>query len=695
MSAFEVPTIEKLMEKRVTNLPLALNIILLITFIIFFINIEYSALGYILSFLVILSAIIKKRYNLNLYWETGLSVLFTLLIRPDEINAGGNYISFGRVPLLYLQFFLLLNLTIKLFKEKKVREVYMIYGECFLSVLISTGLIGSDNMGISPFLFLMFGISTVIFFHDLIDLTYPRARKQSAPAWKRNMIIVVIVLVFLFTVFQISHKMKANEQKILQALAGNKMLSSSSLFQASTDLAQTENLYQSQAVVMKLFSPTSSGKLRGKVYNNYIKGGRWKTETESWFVDGKQRNIPGFFNVNEESRLKFFSIENISETKMDSASIDEIYMNQSRNHLVYLSYGATGAITGIDKLKIDNMGNLFSISSPVSYSRIIKLPQKFLLESVRNSTYSPEDLKVPEDLLPVFKEHALKITGNKKTIPRKIMAVEQYLQSNYKYKRGIKREKKKMDPVEEFLVEKPSAHCEYFASSMTLLLRSVGIPARYAVGFVVHEYNPAGGYFIVREKDAHAWVEAYIAGKGWVPFDPTPPSDMPGFGSQPKSNWFDAISTRIQVLVQSIKSGSIKKAWAQIRELGISLYKTPVFLTVILIFLVAVFYRLIRILWLKLRGNDKKFLSTEEEKVYQLKKMLEKFDKKIKAKHILRPRHLTLMEFIDFLSGKNLDPDYFKSVREFINDYYCIRYTTEQIDENALDLLKNKLEKIR
>lgn len=83
------------------------------------------------------------------------------------------------------------------------------------------------------------------------------------------------------------------------------------------------------------------------------------------------------------------------------------------------------------------------------------------------------------------------------------------------------------DPLDNFLFRYRSGHCEYFASAMVLMLRSQGIPARLATGFLGGEYNPFEGYTIVRDGNAHAWVEAYLPGTGWKVFDPTPPAGRP------------------------------------------------------------------------------------------------------------------------------------------------------------------------
>jgi len=70
-------------------------------------------------------------------------------------------------------------------------------------------------------------------------------------------------------------------------------------------------------------------------------------------------------------------------------------------------------------------------------------------------------------------------------------------------------------------------NCEYFATSMAILLRLNGIPARLVAGYKGGTYNEIGGYYLVRESDAHVWVEAFIKDKGWVRYDPTPASFYP------------------------------------------------------------------------------------------------------------------------------------------------------------------------
>jgi hypothetical protein len=83
------------------------------------------------------------------------------------------------------------------------------------------------------------------------------------------------------------------------------------------------------------------------------------------------------------------------------------------------------------------------------------------------------------------------------------------------------------DPLAEFLFERRKGHCEYFASAMTVMLRTLGIPARLVNGCQSGTYNPISDLWVIRASDAHSWVEAYLPGAGWTAFDPTPPDPNP------------------------------------------------------------------------------------------------------------------------------------------------------------------------
>jgi transglutaminase-like putative cysteine protease len=106
-------------------------------------------------------------------------------------------------------------------------------------------------------------------------------------------------------------------------------------------------------------------------------------------------------------------------------------------------------------------------------------------------------------------------------------AIENYLRTHFGYTLQLSRVPPR-DPLAEFLFVRKQGHCEYFASSMAIMLRTLRIPSRVVNGFRTGEFNDLTSQYVVRESDAHSWVEAYFPGYGWVTFDPTPASASSG-----------------------------------------------------------------------------------------------------------------------------------------------------------------------
>ena len=104
--------------------------------------------------------------------------------------------------------------------------------------------------------------------------------------------------------------------------------------------------------------------------------------------------------------------------------------------------------------------------------------------------------------------------------------MEQYLSTHFRYTLELPRSLPQ-DPLANFLFERKKGHCEYFASSMAVMLRSLHIPSRIVTGFRGGEFNDLTGQYVVRASDAHSWVEAYFPGSGWISFDPTPAGNLP------------------------------------------------------------------------------------------------------------------------------------------------------------------------
>jgi len=124
---------------------------------------------------------------------------------------------------------------------------------------------------------------------------------------------------------------------------------------------------------------------------------------------------------------------------------------------------------------------------------------------------------------------ARKVTARASSDEARAQAIESYLRQNFGYTIQLP-SRESPDPLAEFLFERRKGHCEYFASSMAVMLRNLGIPSRIVTGFQGGSLNPITGWHVVRASDAHSWVEAWIEGRGWATFDPTPPGPGPQAG---------------------------------------------------------------------------------------------------------------------------------------------------------------------
>ncbi|CAK0770455.1 protein-glutamine gamma-glutamyltransferase [Gammaproteobacteria bacterium] len=114
--------------------------------------------------------------------------------------------------------------------------------------------------------------------------------------------------------------------------------------------------------------------------------------------------------------------------------------------------------------------------------------------------------------------------------------------------------------VDDFLFHTRRGYCEHYASAATFLLRAGGVPARVVTGYLGGEYNPLGGYLLVRQMDAHAWVEAWLGDDdGWVRIDPTavlPPERV----NRDQTSWSEQPS-RVLTLVTGPSIGMMAEVW--------------------------------------------------------------------------------------------------------------------------------------
>src|SRR5579864_1892667 len=182
-------------------------------------------------------------------------------------------------------------------------------------------------------------------------------------------------------------------------------------------------------------------------------------------------------------------------------------------------------------LLADRTGSLFNPSRNNTKSRYegtAPLPLATPSDLRKVSPRYPDDirdtyLQLPQ-LDPRIKKLAEDITARSTNDYDKAANIRRYLISNYAYTLDLTAPLNG-EPLANFLFVRRAGHCEYFATAMTIMLRAVGVPARYVTGFLPGEYNDVGGDYIIRGSDAHAWVEVYFSDYGWITFDPTPPAN--------------------------------------------------------------------------------------------------------------------------------------------------------------------------
>jgi len=152
------------------------------------------------------------------------------------------------------------------------------------------------------------------------------------------------------------------------------------------------------------------------------------------------------------------------------------------------------------------------------------------------------------------------LTAEQDSAYDKTVAINLHLLRHYAYNLQAPPLPAGADAVDYFLFESKQGSCEAFASAMTVLLRAAGIPARLVTGYATGTYNLFTGYYEVRNADAHAWVEVYLPGAGWIEWEPTPGFPTPEeVSAQTAGRWLARDAARwagasVQRLLASLPS---------------------------------------------------------------------------------------------------------------------------------------------
>lgn len=251
--------------------------------------------------------------------------------------------------------------------------------------------------------------------------------------------------------------------------------------------------------------------LRGSVYDKYS-GFNWsKSRRASQIYDEKK-----VMNLPSQITFRDLAIEIKPERLISSTLFNALYPVG-----VYMDNG---------KIYINDDLEMYTnkiIDNETSYRMSIKIP--LLSKNMLRSAKSEIDdkirsiyLRLPSTIPDRVKNLVTDLTAAKTNAYDKAIAIQNYLRSNYKYTLEPQIVPEGKDFVDYFLFEGKEGYCTYYASSMVVMLRIAGIPARYVEGFLVQTQGEGYKSYKLFDNNAHAWVEAYFGEYGWVTFEPTP-----------------------------------------------------------------------------------------------------------------------------------------------------------------------------
>src|SRR5215211_3693335 len=278
----------------------------------------------------------------------------------------------------------------------------------------------------------------------------------------------------------------------------------------------------SDEVVMKVRSEEPVP-YRGVVFDDY-NGMGWEISTGQ-----KAEKL-----TSDSVRFDTFTAMNTESGEGPAREVAQVFrIEKDSSNVIFGAYHPETVFFPTSNIKIDPYASLrapYKIPEGSAYSVISRVPNASPDQLRSAGTVYPEEIEskytqLPPTGLERTRALASRLTKGTNNPYDAVLKMNQYLKENYPYDLSIPPQNKDIDAVEYFLFEQKRGYCEQFSSSLAVMARSLGIPARVATGYTPGEYNPFTGYYDVRASDAHAWVEVYFPGYGWSTFDPTPSFD--------------------------------------------------------------------------------------------------------------------------------------------------------------------------
>jgi hypothetical protein len=176
-------------------------------------------------------------------------------------------------------------------------------------------------------------------------------------------------------------------------------------------------------------------------------------------------------------------------------------------------------------------------------------------------------LSLPDELPGRVRNLAIRLTINQPSPYDQVMAIQAYMRQ-FPYSLQVPGSPDNRDVADYFLFDLQKGYCDYFATTMAVMVRAAGIPARLVTGFSTGSYDYQNGRFVVVQANAHSWVEVYFPGIGWVEFEPTP--NMPPF-PRPGEAANAATPLGVPTPIPAPKSGAAPINWSVLRPVFVVL----------------------------------------------------------------------------------------------------------------------------
>lgn len=443
---------------------------------------------------------------------------------------------------------------------------------------------------------------------------------------------------------------------------------------ASADFSQDAQLQsvnrlrlaRNPTVMLRVFSPSQPGYMRASVYDTYAKS-RWRSSAAIWTASPAPSQPP---QLAGQGQLFL-----VSQPPPKYCEKLDIWPSPKLAGPMFVPLGVSAVRAPVHELKVDEHDSLSTpgLAGGVNYQAFVPAQPE---GSQTAEQLKALCLRVPEDLDGRIPQLAQKIFSGCDDTPSRIAAVERYFAQNYEYSLKLTVPPGR-DPLTYFLINKPGAHCEYFASGAAILLRLGHVPTRYVTGFVANRRNEVGGYWLATSNDAHAWVEAWqegADGKGgrWVIVEATPPSGLPD--SEPPSyagSLWDSISFELLKMRVAIEVEGFRGFMAWLGDVLAALLKWLVTTIPGLIVLAAAAVFFGRRFWKRRRRIRRHRLPKE---VMEMQRLLARADRQIRRHGLSRGASETLHEFAARIRREAPEAIACRQLADWYERYAAVRY---------------------